>query len=392
MLTAVALGAVGVSLARGLRSPNDYAEAYWLVDYRYGFVRRGLVGSVAGLFGAPDPRSIALGSSVLLAVFVLALGWVVWRLLARAGDRTEAFLAVAVFATSPYLVMSGHLVGYYDNILATAAVVAAALALRGLWWGAGVVGAVAILVHESFLVFGYPLVLLAAWFALRAQGRTARPRGEHLPLLLPVAAFVFLAAHMSLFLDAKHVQEAFEARMLGSGFVRTERAELAASMLTTTFVESLLHERYFLVRRLTDAPSLCAVLPSTAALLCVAWRRLRGRARLGEALAVGAAVGLPLALLAVAWDTERIWSLLIFNAFAVLWLLVETRTAPPLHGLGRAALAAVVVANAFLRIPLMDEEVERFGWAALLALYAPLLGCAAWLVLRPARRAVEVAA
>mgnify|MGYP001074915577 CR=1 FL=1 len=41
--------AMAVTMARAVRCPNDFAEAHWLVDYRFGFIRRGLAGSLYAL-------------------------------------------------------------------------------------------------------------------------------------------------------------------------------------------------------------------------------------------------------------------------------------------------------------------------------------------------------
>lgn len=32
-----------ITSLRTLRSPNDFAEAHWLLDYRFGFIKRGLI-------------------------------------------------------------------------------------------------------------------------------------------------------------------------------------------------------------------------------------------------------------------------------------------------------------------------------------------------------------
>src|SRR5688500_10058539 len=38
-----------VTIARAIRRPNDFAEAHWLLDYQFGFVKRGLIGSLYSL-------------------------------------------------------------------------------------------------------------------------------------------------------------------------------------------------------------------------------------------------------------------------------------------------------------------------------------------------------
>ena len=45
----VLLWTLGITLARAIRTPNDYSEAHWLLDYRFGFIKRGLIGSMCSL-------------------------------------------------------------------------------------------------------------------------------------------------------------------------------------------------------------------------------------------------------------------------------------------------------------------------------------------------------
>jgi len=37
--------AMVITMARAVRYPNDFAEAHWLLDYRFGFIKRALAGS-----------------------------------------------------------------------------------------------------------------------------------------------------------------------------------------------------------------------------------------------------------------------------------------------------------------------------------------------------------
>ena len=41
--------AMAVTMARAVRYPNDFAEAHWLLDYRFGFIRRGFAGTLLSL-------------------------------------------------------------------------------------------------------------------------------------------------------------------------------------------------------------------------------------------------------------------------------------------------------------------------------------------------------
>lgn len=56
-----------VTTWRALRLPNDFSMAHWLLDYRLGFIKRGLVGSTAALVagvtgGPPSETAIVIAS------------------------------------------------------------------------------------------------------------------------------------------------------------------------------------------------------------------------------------------------------------------------------------------------------------------------------------------
>ena len=73
--------------------PNDFAEAHWLLDYRFGFVRRGLAGSILGEGSSRRPRRSRPNppsGGLVYAVFARALCDPVRRRRTRGGpDRLE---------------------------------------------------------------------------------------------------------------------------------------------------------------------------------------------------------------------------------------------------------------------------------------------------------------
>ena len=62
-------------------------------------------------------------------------------MLRRSRWSPAVVLAVLVFASSPFIVMSAHLIGYYDNMIVVLTIVSLALLLSGRPWTAGVVQA-----------------------------------------------------------------------------------------------------------------------------------------------------------------------------------------------------------------------------------------------------------
>ena len=101
------LWAFGVTLGRGLRRPNDWAEAHWLISYNFGFIKRGLAGSLLAPFLSPTPAvaetTIAVVVSLLTALLCAALVALCWSILRRCGFSADAVLAVARVARAAKL-------------------------------------------------------------------------------------------------------------------------------------------------------------------------------------------------------------------------------------------------------------------------------------------------
>src|SRR5262245_12664644 len=193
------LGALVATVLRTIRWPNDWAEAHWLLDYRFGFVKRGLVGQlltwVTSLLGVPISEGLIGGVAVAICVaFCLLLLLLACRIAKEASWSPAVVAAMVAFLTSPFLAMTGHLVGYYDHVFLPLGVLSVWLALRGKLWAGAVVQAVALLIHESCAVLIYPVFALAC--LLHATGRTepgAKPPSL-LPLLLPLVMAVVMVS------------------------------------------------------------------------------------------------------------------------------------------------------------------------------------------------------
>src|SRR5262249_36160132 len=142
-----------VTMLRAARLPNKFSTEHWLIDYRFGFVKRGLVGSVlsvvTGLAGTPpSERLIDALAIAMFVIFCAALLYVALLVVRRSRWSTDMALAALVFLSSPFVVMSAHLIGYYDNIVILLTLLSLALLFRRRVWAGAAVQAVAILVHE----------------------------------------------------------------------------------------------------------------------------------------------------------------------------------------------------------------------------------------------------
>jgi hypothetical protein len=372
-----------VTILRGIRRPNDFAEAHWLLDYRFGFIRRGLLGeivrSVANLFGAPVTESlIAALAAIVFALLWLALGFAVLRILVRARWSFDVVLAALTFLSSPFVVMSAHFMGYLDHAILLLSCAAIALLLRGQVVAGVAIQSVAVLVHESAIVVGVPAWVLAFWQIARRGGQPALR--QFWPVLLPLAAFVIVAAADR----AQHqddLRERLSRRLARAEFVGGDMHVFVPEWLSESFPEHYAVHSLHFAERMTSAPMYGLALPSIVAILTVAVGRFRPRAP-AIVLAIGVVVA-PLVLHLAAFDTARIWTFTIVGAFVALWVLAETQPPAERDSVAVSVIgAAAIVANVMVTSPLMDGLSERFLMSTRLLLYLPLLAATLYLLRR----------
>lgn len=379
----VVIWTFGATLARSVRAPNGFAEAHWLLDYRFGFMKRGLVGSLCGgaadLLGARMTESVILLLSVVTtATLSVAVILLLFRMLSLHGWGDEAVVTLLVLVSSPFIVMSGHLVGYFDALLFLSVLASVILVRRRLWNAAAAVSIGALLTHESYALTGLPLVWLAAAICARESGTTWRPA-----LVLvgaPLLVFASIPVVQGLTTEPALLRAQLTQHLDGFGFLG-DRGYLVALWQTTPFTESLREYGGRADDRVMDPAVLAAVAPTLLTLLLLIHSSFRIRPFGPWSTVLLAAVCAPLAIHAVAWDTARIWTYTIASATIVLWILSEACRPRPASALILLAAVPALVLNAFADVPLMDNEPDRFGNVTRLLLYLPafaLTAAAAW--------------
>ena len=381
----IALGllwAFGVTLLRGLRRPNDWAEAHWLIGYDFGLIKRGLPATLLRPFTAASPEraemAITLVATALTALLCLVLIAVCGSILRRAGFSRNAVVAVAVFATSPFVVMTGHLNGYFDAPIVLLTVLAVTLAWRGRAGWAALALTIGLLVHETIFIIGFPTVIWAALLANRRDVATGQAAARRLaPLLAPLVAFAALFVYQSFAIDAAELESTLITHLESFPFIQYDQEVIVPRAFAKSFVAHFQSQSPRVWGRLFDPGLMLAMLPTVAVWLLFIRQALRaGNAPRGLAVAAGLLPFLPLALHLIAWDTARIWSYPIVVALLVGWVAclaaeparLRAADSRPLTILGLLTLPL----NVFGQIPLMDWRVERFGAAWRAMLYAPL--------------------
>ena len=331
-----------------LDSPYLYCAALLGFDYAdFGFVRRGLAGSVLGLFS----RDLLLNAVVLHLVSAAALSAAIVRFLVPL-RRPLMLKAAFVAAVAALLLRWGEDPGRTDMVVAALVGLAAALFLAQRFVLAMAALAVGLAVHETAYIFGLPLLAALALDhgALRALPRRAWA-GVLGVLLATLAAYLLL----------EHLPRADTQTM-----VDTVRGRLPPDER----VDRAIYSAVSGVRGVREAICQHSVDPAYAihvasGLLLIAGFAFVLRTRAGPSWPALLLASVPSFLFAsaVAHDIARWAVLATFN----VWLLCA---AAPGGGPGdnreRAPLVKLVLALLF--VPLMHPSVGRIDSP----LFAPL--------------------
>lgn len=170
VVAAVTLLRLGKQLLDGQLMSTFVRSMYW-VDYRDGFIRRGLPGEVVGwLPGEPTSGLVFAVGLVLTVGACAAVAALVYRLLERVELPLLRLSVAALVAASPLtLMLLPRGVGRYDTIGLIALALVVVLPPRWRWspWAAAgalsVVVAVACASEEFLGAYLAPVALLASW-------------------------------------------------------------------------------------------------------------------------------------------------------------------------------------------------------------------------------------
>lgn len=366
------------TVARSVQIPNVYAVGHWLHNFDFGFITRGLVGELVQpiiVHKANDEifRIVTILSLVIFTVLSAIYLWSAFEI-GRGGIRRKTpVLSIAcalVFVSSPFVVLSAHLVGYLDHMVVIATFACIVLVGRGRLLAAGLSSAVTLLVHEMHALAGFPVIVFAAWLKLRGGDRPDAP--SPVPaiakLLVPVASVAVVIVFSSLTQSQESV-DALRAQMSEARVISPRWVEMSTYHLDHGFAENFRSQSAMGLERLLDPVTLRSTAPSALFLLLATslLLRLQGWGRFSP-LYVAATLS-PLLMHWVAWDRSRISTLVVFNAFAGLFashlLAPQRASGEPTSRFVRTAIAAAaagtMIASFHLPVMLMGGEIDGKG-------------------------------
>ena len=366
-----------ISVGKAIRLPNYKSATQAQIDYRLGFIKRGMFGTA---FARPlhleQYQRYTVFSWVVLLATVLLLLLYTWKSGLR--RRVLSGEAAALFFTSYALTYMAHMVGYFEVVLL--ALTLALLMIKPFWIRllfSIPVTIFALAIHELFLIVFVPVLLFS--FLAQAPGaphefsEISRKQGPFTPRTGTAWAACALLLTVSL---AVTVRLALRSPLTG---VQLESMRSATSQLADFPTDEAMY--LVLVRSAADnlvimrdavthaswwrqqLVSSITMGPTIALLLVTAGLVLRSG---GEAppWLKGAAIGAglsPLGMHLLGFDVARFNAMVILTSFLVLLTACRYTTGPPvaLSPRLRHAVILIMLLNMASGDLLMDGRVVR---------------------------------
>lgn len=366
--TAGALGLLLYTLARGLDRVSFYAAGHWLFTWRHGFVKRGLVGTLASpvLTGKTGQDIQPIVTILATVVLTLLCGGLVYAglVITRRARATQGggfvYVSVLAFLGSSGVIAMASTLGYLDHVLACLALLGVGAASRGRPGLAALACVAGLAVHEIFVFYGLPVVAFTV--ALRAR---VAARGSVLRAVgawgAPVVGFglVLLASQSTV--PAERLL-AIRQDLLATHYFQPDQVEGLMYPLDHGLLLDLRGHAHLAVGRALDWRVGRMAYPPALALTAAASALLVGSGLRRWAVLAGFVVLAPLAIHALGQDTPRFTNLVVMQAYFVLFAVARVapagRVSRPL-GLAVGVLGVLALAAAFTwRAPLMGGRFD----------------------------------
>ncbi|HPA56309.1 MAG TPA: hypothetical protein PLT70_02650 [bacterium] len=368
---------LAVTVFRAIRLPNNYSKSHWLIDYRFGFMKRGIIGSICSVATSftgtkMTPGVITILSGIVFVLFVSLFLYAAFMLLKKHGGSNSIMLIILVFSSSPFFVMSAHLFGYFDAVLYICAILSILLIEKKHYIMSAFISSFAILVHESYFLTGLTLVYFSIWLKYISGTDSKIGKKEIFIMLIPFCTFIFLTFYGIFIVDNKLLNRQLFQYLKSIDFVYVGNRGVP-HWQTIGMVELFKTQKTNLMERIFSFESLSAFYPVLIAILSFIYSAFKLKVLKKESIALLAVVLAPLAIHSIAFDTVRISLYTTGSVFIAFWILSLNKT--PVRPSGSITIIAlsVLILNIFSKVQLMGKELDRFTHLQRAGLYLPAL-------------------
>lgn len=321
---------VTFSLMKGWGEVHEWANVSWLINYDFGFIKRGLWGSIVNyltpstLFITPEYMEKA-GLPVLFLLITSLLAIAV-RTLYLTNMNWVFFVFILTFFTSPFITMLANIRNYLDIPISLFGITALFFAVRRYNIIAMLLLSISVFIHELTIVIFLPLLVLL--FTLQHMNKGIKPLcffSASLTVIIPLSCLVIIIINQQL-LDIGILRSQLENHLQLMLPMAEHRARLYSEMLTYSFISYLQEESLLFKSRISNPHFLFTIGLFPLVTLLLSWHLLKHitfKQRLLLMLIIAGCCIAPLTLHLIAFDTSRIWTMPILSCFISLWLILE---------------------------------------------------------------------
>ncbi|WP_312075894.1 hypothetical protein [Chryseobacterium sp.] len=377
------LYALFFSVAKTLRLPNDWAKAHWLMDYHFGFIKRGLGGEVLGLFFEKTELNIVVLSVVILLTLYFLLLKTAFQTTVKEVNNLKKVLFYQVFFLSQYIVFTAHLIGYLDHLIFLFTFLTIFLILKNKIFYASIIAGVSVLFHEISFFLLIPVSIFAIMvsknkildFKYQSLFETSFLTKFFMFLIFPI----FVLGSLFYFQDLNSVftHSAVFNYLKGFKFIKEIPADSVSSGFTKSFAyQWKAQSPHFFQRVFVSTCTVFYGIPMLFMFLMIL--KYFDFKRNFYLIAIIGFISLcPLFLHAIAYDTYRIWSfpfLIMFLIFMILNLCkFPLNKNSSLHIFDWFLFVISFLLVTFIPNHLFDGEAERFSLLLRVFLSVPIV-------------------
>ncbi|WP_295223038.1 hypothetical protein [uncultured Chryseobacterium sp.] len=383
LLIGLYLYALMFSVARTLRLPNKWSESHWMMDYRFGFIKRGLAGEIFGWFCKKDEFSILILSAViLLLLFVFMIG-IAFKETIKRENSFYRILFFLIFFLSQYIVFSAHLIGYLDHVVFLLTLAVIYLIGKNKVLPASLIATFSVFIHEISLFLMLPVSVFALFvfqnarvpFLFKSIFSKEIIRKMTLFLIFPFLAIAFISFFHEH--DGTDYAGVVFNYLKGLPFIPEKVAQSVTSGYTQSFSLSFQEQHeYFIQRVFISKATIFYGIPMLF-LLWMTFREFNLKANIGVFILLAIVAFIPLLLHSIAYDTYRIWTFPFMILFLGFWVLssayqIKNTKVKRLSVWEKVFFMISVLLVTLIPNVLFDNETERFSLPVKISLILPL--------------------
>lgn len=372
------------SVSKTIRIPNQWAQSHWLVDYRFGFIKRGLAGELFGFLSVKNTFSITVLSIFILAVLYFLIVKIALKTTLNNSGSYYRILFFIIFLLSQYIVFSAHLIGYLDHIIFLLTILAVYLTIRNKILLASFVAVFSIFIHEISVVLLLPVCCFAIivnqmpekQFFIRDIFSRSLLKKFALFLIFPSLTAFFISFYQEIN-GGNYYAQIFS--YLRQSSIPANVADSVCSAYTKSFTYYFREQyEHFFQRIFISKATIFYGIPIVF-LLWLIFKEFKLKQNIHLFIILILITGVPLILHSIAYDTYRIWTFPYMILFLGFWILsVKTGKLKQTEPEQPLVWEVIFFMVAFLFVSLIptqlfDGETEKLSLAIKTILVLPIL-------------------